>query len=290
MKNSVLNFNSRMMAIKGSPFPAISGLIPAWLCLAIAFLIAGQKASAQPALEHTYPISATICNLEGSGDKYFAMDVASRYCRIYNMDHSPYRSISLTVPEDYYLYDIQHVSEHIFNQDDLIEFVYIYSKYNPTETSYYYSYETRVINENGEELLKVPGAGYSEILETEDGSRKFLVYVYDFYQIPATTQTMVYSLPDEPMKSGSIQQQHRLGNPWPNPSHGTLNVPVKIPPGEGPGELILYNIHGQEVFRQPVGEEQEFIILPGGLLIPGTYVVKLKSEQGEGAGKKITIR
>jgi hypothetical protein len=290
MKNSVLNFNLREMATGRFPYPGTAGHVPVWLCLAVASLISGQKSSAQPVLEHTYPVSATICNLEESGDKYFAMDVANRYCRIYNMDHSPYRSISLTVPEGYYLYDIQHVSEHMFNQDDLIEFVYIYSKYNPTETSYYYSYEARVINENGEELLKIPGAGYTEMLEAEYGSRKFLVYVYDFYQVPATTQTMVYSLPDEPMKSGPIQQQHRLGNPWPNPSRGTLNIPVKIPPGESPGELILYNIHGQEVLRQPVDEEQEFIILPGGLLIPGTYVVKLKSEQGETSGKKITIR
>jgi hypothetical protein len=258
--------------------------------LSLVFLSTGRKVSAQPSLEYTYPISTSICNLEKSGDKYFAMDVTNLQCRIYNMDHSLYRTINLSVPADYYLYNIQHVSEHMFNQDDLIEFVYIYSKYNPTETSYYYSYETRVINENGLEVLKIPGAGYAEILETENGSRKFLVYVYDFYQVPSTTQTMVYSLPDEPMKSGPIQQQRRLGNPWPNPSRGAINIPVKLPPDAGPGVLILYNMHGQEVLRQVVDGEQEFIILPDGVLIPGTYVLKLKSEQGETQGKKFTIR
>jgi hypothetical protein len=282
------------------PNYALKGILPAldlqglkFLTLVILFLVfmdTGMTVNAQPSLEYTYPVSTSICHLEQSGDKYFTMDVTNMQCRIYNMDHSLYRTINLSVPADYYLYNIQHVSEHMFNQDDLIEFVYIYSKYNPTETSYYYSYETRVINENGLEVLKIPGAGYTEILETQDGSRKFLVYVYDFYQVPATTQTMVYSLADEPMKSGPIQQQHRLGNPWPNPSRGAINIPVNLPPDAGPGTLILYNMQGQEVLRQAVDGDQEFIILPDGVLIPGTYVLKLKSGKRETQGKKITIR
>jgi hypothetical protein len=252
---------------------------------------AGAQTSLEQSHEHTYPISASICSLEKSGDKYFAMDVSNRKCILYNLDHSVYRTVNLVVPADYYMYNILHVSEHTFNGDDLIEFAYIYSKYNaPTDTSYYYySYETRVINENGEELLKVPGAGHTEILETQEGARKFLVYVYDFYQIPATTQTHVYTLPSEPLKSGPIQNRYRLGNPWPNPSRGVVNIPVKLPPDAEPGELVLYNIHGQEVMRQAVDGDEELLILPGGMLIPGTYVYKLKSGKGESQGKKITI-
>ncbi len=262
--------------------------------MTLILLLAGMSAWTQTMVpEYTYPISTSICQLEKSGDKYFAMDVAGNQCKIYNMDHSVYRTINLNVPADYYLYNIQYVSEHTFNQDDLIEFVYIYSKYNPTETSYYYSYETRVVNENGVELLKVTGAGHTEILETQDNGRKLLVYVYDFYQVPATTQTQVYPLPDPPvglLKSGPIQQGRRLGNPWPNPSAGMINIPVKLPPDAEPGELVLYNIHGQEVMRQAVDGEEELVILPGGVLIPGTYVYKLKSGKGESEGKKITIR
>jgi hypothetical protein len=247
---------------------------------------------AQPSLEHTYPISTSICCLEKSGDKYFAMDVTGKQCKIYNMDHTLYKTINLVVPTDYYMYNIQFVTEHTFNSDDLIEFAYTYSKYNPTETSYYYSYETRVINENGLEILKIPGAGYTEILDTENEGRKFLVYVYDFYQIPATTQTVVYSLPEvqEPMKADPIQNKYRLGNPWPNPSRGMINIPVKFPPDTEDGELILYNIHGQEVMRQKVNGDDETIILPGGVLIPGTYVYKVKTQKGESMGKKISIQ
>ncbi len=273
-----------------------NGLFSLRQVAAAVLLAAGATAWSQslPGVpEHTYPVSASICRLEKDGDKYFAMDVAANQCTIYNMDHSVYRTIGLVVPADYYMYDIQYVSQHTFNQDDLIEFVYIYSKYNPTETSYYYTYEARVINENGAELLKVPGAGYTEVLETEDQGRKFLVYVYDFYQVPATTQTQVYPLPEEPaavLKSGPIQPRRRMGNPWPNPSSGAVNIPVKLPPGAEPGELVLYNIHGQEVLRQAVNGEEELIVLPGGRLIPGTYIYKVKSGNQESEGKKVTIR
>ena len=253
-------------------------------------VLAGMTVIAQLSPEHTYTHSTSISRLEKSGDKYFSMDITNKQCLIYNLDHSLYKTVNLVVPTDYYLYNILHVSEHTFNKDDLIEFVCIYSKYNSTSTSYYYSYETRVINENGIELLKVAGAGHTEIMETENNGRKFLVYIYDFSQIPATTRTQVYPLPDEPLKSGSIRQQHRLGNPWPNPSGGMLNIPVKLPPNVEAGELILYNIHGQEVMRHPVNADEELIVIPGGTLIPGTYVYKLRSGNGESQGKKITIR
>ena len=147
-----------------------------------------------------------------------------------------------------------------------------------------------MINENGVELLKVIGAGHTGIMETENSGRKFLVYIYDFSLIPATTRTQVYPLPDEPLKSESVPRLKMPGNPWPNPSTGMLNIPVNLPPGTEAGELILYNIRGQEVMRHPVNGDEKLITMPGGTLIPGTYVYKLRSQNTESQGKKITIR
>jgi len=53
--------------------------------------------------------------------------------------------------------------------------------------------------------------------------------------------------------------------------------------------LILYNIHGQEVMRQEVDGDEELIILPGGTLIPGTYIYKVQTGKGESKGKKISV-
>ena len=253
-------------------------------------LISPMPASAQPEFEHQHTYSASICRLEKSGDKYFAMDNINNRCLLYNMDHTEFRTVSLTLPQDYYMYNIQHVSQHTFNQDDLIELAYTCSKYNLLESSYYYSYETRIISENGTEILKIPGAGHTEVFETENEGRKLLVYIYDFSVLPATTQTRVYSLPDGPLKSGPVQSRRGLENPYPNPSGGIVNIPVKLPPGVEEGELVFYNLYGQEVYRQAVKQEEDLIIMPGGMLIPGIYVYKMQNGEQESQGKKLIIR
>lgn len=254
-------------------------------------LTAGMALYAQPSLETVYSVSTNICTLEKAGDKYYAMDIANKQCRIYNLDHSLFRTIDLVVPEGYYLFDIQQVTQHIFNQDDLIEFAYIYSMFNQTETSWYYNYETRVINENGTEILKIPGAGHTQVSLTQDGSRKFLVYIYDFYIIPATTQTQVYSLPGTPLKSGTVHgSAFRLRNPYPNPASGMINIPVKLPQGVNKGYLQIYNLSGQLIDLREIKRSDEYILIPGGALLPGSYVYNISGQGQKSESKKITIQ
>lgn len=268
----------------------LRGLYPAILLAGI-LLVFFLPAGAQPVFENQYTASATICHLEVSGDKYFAMDNINNRCLIYNMDHTVYRTIDLVLPADYYMYNILHVSEKTFNSDELVEFAYIYSKYTGTDTSWYYSYETRVINEHGTEILKIPGAGHSEILQTESLGRKWLAYIYDFSVLPATTRTRVYSLPEAATKSDALKSSdtYILENPWPNPSRGLVNIPVHLPPGSPQGELILYNLQGQELYRRAVNPGEETIAFPGGSLIPGAYVYKIRHGDLEPEGKKIII-
>ena len=261
------------------------------ILLAGIILVTIMPAGAQPVFETQYSASVSLCHLEVSGDKYFAMDNINNRCLIYNMDHTVFRTINLVLPVDYYMYNILQVSEHTFNTDDLVEFSYVYSKYTETDTSWYYSYETRVINENGIEILKIPGAGHTEILQTENLGKKWLVYIYDISVLPATTQTRVYSLPGSATKSDELKSAdtYGIGNPYPNPSRGLVNIPVHLPPGSPEGELILYNVQGQELYRQAVNAERGIISIPGGSLIPGTYVYKIKHRDLESEGKKITI-
>jgi len=266
-------------------------------CLILAatiFFFSFRPMSAQPVLDHQFTYSATLCHLEQAGDKYFAMDNLNNRYLLYNMDYTEFRTISLILPQDYYMYNIQHVSQLTFNQDDLVEFAYIYSKYNPLESSYYYSYETRVINENGTEILKIPGAGHTEILETDDQVRKLLVYIYDFSVIPATTQTRVYNLPGAATKSADLKSgpRYRIGNPFPNPAPGGItNIPVKLPPGAQKGYVVLYNIYGQEVGRHHVNkDDQEISLGPKGRMIPGLYLYNLQSGNQKSDSRKLVVQ
>ncbi len=132
--------------------------------------------------------------LESLGEIYYSMDVINKQCLIYDLDHSLMKSIPLPTPEGYYLEDIQFLSEHLFNNDDLLELVYIYSKYVPTDLSYYFTFESKLINENGTTTSYLSGSRFYQCNRNPDQGKKFLVYQYDYSVIPYRTYTHVYAL------------------------------------------------------------------------------------------------
>jgi hypothetical protein len=238
-----------------------------------AILLLASALLAQPVFEYTYDESATICQLENLGEIYYSMDVVNKRCLIYNMDHSLLKSIALPTPEGYYLADIQHVSETLFNDDNLLELVYIYSKYVPTETSYFYTFRTKLINEQGTILLTLPdGVGYTEVLETTEHGKKFLAYEYDYSVIPYRTYTHVYSLPESATKSVNRQNEQPDAYAWPNPSSSQVHIPVALPDGVKTGSLVITDTGGRGLFTYPVSSVDNHVLLPARQFSPGTYL------------------
>jgi hypothetical protein len=258
--------------------------------LIIILCIAGPALIAQPVLEKIYTESANICQLESIGEVYYSMDVINKQCHIYKMDHSLYKSIPIPTLEGYYLSDVQFVSEKLFNSDNLIELVYSYTKYVPTETSYYYTYETKLINENGTILLTVPGAGHTNVIEVPGHGKKFLVYEYNFSVIPYRTYTHVFSLPESTTKSAEYMiSTVNLGDAFPNPANEQVNIPVQLPEGIQSGMLELIDLRGQSILSHPVTETTDNLILPTGCFIPGTYLYYVQSGEWRSAAKQIVI-
>lgn len=246
---------------------------------------------AQPQLEKTYSESASICKLESVGEVYYSMDVINKQCHIYRMDHSLYKSISIPTPEGYYLSDVQYVSENLFNGDDLLELVYSYTKYVPTTNSYYYTYETKLINENGSVLLTVPGAGYTEVLETAEHGRKFLVYEYDYSVIPYRTYTHVYSLPETSTKAAySLEPAIGLGEAFPNPAADQVHIPVQLPVAIKSGTLEIVDMNGQRMKSQPVLSSASVLTIPTNQLVPGTYLYYLAAGSHRSTTRTLVIK
>ena len=258
--------------------------------LTISLMWVGISLMAQPVFEKTYSESANICYLESKGQVYFSMDVINKQCLLYNMDHSLYKSISLPTPEGYYLADIQYVSENLFNSDELVELVYIYSKYVPTTGSYYYAFETKLINENGTVLETFPGAGLTSVIETIENGKKFLVYEYNYSVIPYRTYTHVYSLPESSTKSSEyFGTAPALGHPYPNPANYQVHIPVELPADMSSAQLVLYNLNGQKVLSYPVSDSEEHILLTTRLMDPGTYLYSFQSDGWHSESKKVVI-
>jgi hypothetical protein len=253
--------------------------------------LAGMELLSQPVFEHSYNESASICTLDGLGEVYYAMDVMNRQCLIYDMGHNLIKSIPIPTPEGYYLEDIQHLSSHLFNGDNLLELVYIYSMYVPTEQSYYFIYEAKLINENGNVLFTLPGVGFTDVIETVAGGKKFMAYEYNFSVIPYRTYTHVYSLPGQDTRSVSQSLTgFDTGNPYPNPSGGEVRIPVVLPPGVESAKLELWDLYGRRILGHPVSGSTGDLLLPSHSLEPGSYIYQVNAPGWKSSAKQIIIR
>ena len=239
--------------------------------------------------EHTYDESANIVQLEGLGEVYYAMDLNNYSCHIYRMDHSLMKTISLPTPGSYYLVDIQHVSQYLFNDDEKIELAYIYSKYVPTELSYYTVYETRVINEDGAVLLTLSGVGFTQVIETSAG-KKFLAYEYDYSADPWQTRTLVYALPDHSQTRAVFRENDRSLPAWPNPADQVVNITIESAEKGQPGTLILTDMSGRSVMELAVSPSAKQIGVPVSHLPDGTYQYRIRTVDGQSSAKKLIVR
>jgi hypothetical protein len=224
------------------------------ILLALAMML-GTATKAQITLETLYPGSATMTHLAVSGDKYFMMNYYGLQCEIYNLDHTLWKTIDLDVPTDMYLYDIKYVTENLFDLDNLVELAYIYYHYDTTLL--FYTYYTRIIKENGSELLSIPGCSYIEVKETTAKKAKLFAYIYDYSVIPYTMETGVYGLPGSLLTTpdNSEMPSADAGSPFPNPAENMVIIPYLMPESSNGGTLVLMNQSGQIL--------QEYRLNPG---------------------------
>jgi len=248
------------------------------------------NAQGQITLEHTYTgVSAAYINLPVSGYKYYVMDVANSQCRLYNNDHSLWKTVNLSIPANYYLYDIQYVTENLFNADNTIEMLYVSYTYNSTLA--YYTYDTRIATENGTVLLSVPGGGYSYVYPAQTGSKLF-IWVYNYAVSPNTVNTQVYSIPGQ-TTTGSIDypidERVSVRKAFPNPTNSTVTIPYSLPLNISQAELVLYNVGGSKVKSFVVDRTFDNIILQTSDLPAGMYLYRIESDGFKSETFKLSV-
>ncbi len=261
--------------------------IPFILALLMTLAIQSQG---QITLEHTYTgVSAAYINLPVAGYKYYVMDVANSQCRLYNNDHSLWKTITLSIPANYYLYDIQYVSENLFNTDNSIELLYVSYNYNTTLA--YYTYDTRIANESGTVLLSMPGGGYSYIYPAQTGSKLF-VWVYNYAVSPGTVNTLVYSIPGQAASAVTdypIENQVTLSKAFPNPTTNTVTIPYNLPENVNKAELKLFDVSGKLVKSFIIDRTFNNIVLQTSDLPAGMYLYRIEADGFKSETYKLSV-
>lgn len=239
--------------------------------LSILALFLTVTLGAQVQLEETYNFSGTITELSENEYKYFVMDVPMKQCRIYNEDHSLFKTINLQVPSGYYLYDIKFVSRHTFNADDDIELLYIYSKSALVNNEEVYDYGMKVISEQGNTLMSLADGGFAEIKKTSEGL-KLLAYQYIYFDGYYLVYTNVYSLGGT---TKSMEAETEAMKLFPNPAADMLTVKLDPELKASARSLKLVDIQGRIVLNRPVGPGTDLTTISVGELNPGTYIMSL---------------
>jgi hypothetical protein len=245
---------------------------------------------AQITLENTYNYSGTYTHLQHSGDKFFLMDIGQNQCRIYNTDHSLWKTINLNVPAGNYLYDIRYVSENLFTTDNALCLAYVYYYYD--EINQYYTFTAKIILENGTELLSIPGCQTFSIYTTDNGVTKLLAYSYDYSLLLYTTTTRVYNLPGQ-LTGTDINQEDQnetYFRPFPNPASSRITVPIRLPEGNPDGVVHLMNAAGKEIRTYNVSGTQPELTIPTDDLPAGIYFCTIESGNVYSAAQKIIVR
>jgi len=240
--------------------------------------------------EYTFTgVSSSYINLPSSGYKFYIMDVANNQCRIYNNDYSLWKTINLSLMADYYLCDIQFVTEDLFNTDNSIELLYV--SYNYNSTLDYYTYETRIVNETGTVLLSIPGGGYSAIYPSESGSKLF-VWVYDYSLTPYTVNTNVYSIPGQYTSDLTNVQEEKLVSlqkAFPNPAVKFTTIPYSLPDYVKQAVLKLYSTSGVQLKSVRVDPSSDNIKVQIDDLQNGIYLYRFESHNYISDSNKLVI-
>lgn len=247
----------------------------------IAILTLSMVTQAQLTLEKHYDYSANTVKINNTDYKLYIMDVPNSQCRIYNPDHSLYKTINLPVPANSYLYDIKFVSQNMFNSDTKIELLYTYYAYITTDTAGngYYEYNTKIINESGTVLVSAPKVVYSYIKEHSAGVYKLYLYSTDYSSWPYKVGTDIYNIPGTVQTSVITTSADNAIKPaFPNPATSLVTLPYALNHGSTKGIIKILDTKGNEVAQYTVDNAFNNLIIPVETMPKGTYFYYLETE------------
>ena len=221
------------------------------------------SSNGQITLQKTYNYSTTVVKLETLGYKYYLMDVPNNQVRMYNMDHSIFKTINCNVPTGYYLADIKYVSENLFNTDSKIELAYTYYKYVATTTSYYYIYGSRIVNETGTTILTIDNAQYLYVNKTDLNEFKLFAYCLDYSVFPEIIWTNIYSLPGSLISAILFpENQPNLSlNAYPNPAKDIIRIEYQLPAEIKDADLYIIDSNGKAVKTFQIDGHSDYLAL-----------------------------
>lgn len=275
---------------------------------------------AQITLEHTYTVTNSHQELqpallESAGTKYALFNEANLELKLYNIDHSIYKTITINNRSDLYdpvafphlrSIDFYYVKEGLFDTDSEVEFMLYYQACLTSGCSTTVN-AIAIINEDGTVLFKKDNAGvkglnlyYStytstpnSIINASDGTSKMIL------RGTASPDIYVYNLPGSLLcdpcggttgaryadaSSGVVLKQN-----FPNPSTTHTIIEYTLPEEVNSGTLKIYNTGGILLKSYEVDHAFDHLKISTQDLPAGTYYYTIQTNTGQVQSKKMIV-
>jgi hypothetical protein len=258
--------------------------------ISILFFLLLNTLNAQVTLDKKYDFSTSVVKFETLGYKYYLMDVPNGQCRIYNIDHSLYKTINCNVPNGFYLSDIIYLSEKLFDTDPGIELLCTFYKYNTAQA--YYEYDSKIINDDGSQMIFIDGSLYNYVNKTGENTYKLFSYCYDYSVTHEKVWTNIYSLPGSPVVSALMNPKNPeiTLNAFPNPATYSLKVAYSLPENVTKATLHLIDISGKQVEQFVVDNHTDHLMLDVSRYQSGVYHYFIEYGNTKTPAKKLVIQ
>lgn len=253
------------------------------------------NAPAQVVLEHIYPNSGQnafhqlfLWPFEASGLKYVDIDRFGGTITLYHLDHTLYKQMSYAdAPGSGPGQTILYLSEHLFDLDDDVEYLYT-AQVN-------YNWFTAIYDEDGTALLAADscnvlvvgtfhGLQYP-IMNTPDGARLVLSHLDSTARVYRLRGSLACFDCEGDVVTGMWEDTHGMGPgaeliTYPNPSTDHVTVAYELPPGTKQAELVVTDGNGAEVLAQVVSGMAHQATISVSALPSGPYFYFLRTEAG----------
>lgn len=245
----------------------------------LAFVLLTTNVFGQITLEHSYPNGkwqTSMVKLSNSGMKYQWVDVTTGQLKLYNLDHSLFKSMTFPVATGLTGTWVIYVTETTFDLDSEVEFmVYYQEDGNWTNSS------TKIINENGTVILDKTGetpainsyGGIETIFNTANGTKMIL----DNHNDGASK---VYSLPGT-LIATSIKSEDYYNNynfdAYPNPAESYIKLAYTLPPSIKEANVSIYDMEGKVVKSYTIGNNYKELIIDTQEFSNGIYLCQINS-------------
>lgn len=269
------------------------------IIIATGVLISALTTNAQMTVEKDYlnvnsdvlndaDVSMEIINLSKSGRKYFVRDMNAGQLRIYNLDHSLWKTITLPNINNYEPKYAAYTSEELFNLDAQVE-VAVY--YHSTLPSVYIK-KLVVVNEGGNIINNIDSAGVLKVYSVGNNSYNAILQTgkekYTVYKLPGTIPCDKCGNGLGLGKPGKVTTGN-IGNPVPNPSNSQTTVEYSLPVGTTNGIIDVYNMSGQKVKSYKIDNTFNSLLIDNTELNSGTYYYYLTANGERSETKKMIV-